>query len=136
LKLLLSLLFLAGMATCLAQHSAQPDTRFATAMTQASINACASEEAERADTELSRLYSELLSLVGGRREIVVKIKTAQNAWLSWRDAYMDAMYPAKDKQFEYGSVYPTNANLLRAKLTQQQIGAVMDLIKQFRASAQ
>ncbi len=85
---------------------------------------------------MSWLNKQLLELAAGRADVVVKIKTAQNAWLSWRDAYMDAMYPAKDKQFEYGSVYPTNANLLRAKLTQQQIGAVMDLIKQFRASAQ
>ena len=52
-------------------------------------------------------------------EAAAKIKTAQRAWIAYRDAYMGAMYPAKDKQAEYGSIYPMEADLLRAKLTQR-----------------
>jgi hypothetical protein len=37
---------------------------------------------------------------------------------------MEAMYPAEDKQAEYGSVYPMEADLLRAKLTQRQVTAL------------
>ena len=39
----------------------------------------------------------------------------------YRDAYIDAMFPAKDKQVAYGSIFPTEVDLLRFKLTQQQI---------------
>lgn len=52
----------------------------------------------------------------------MKIKAAGEAWLAYRDAYMDAMYPAKNKQAEYGSVYPMEADLVRATLTQRQLG--------------
>jgi hypothetical protein len=47
---------------------------------------------------------------------------------------MEAMYPAPDKQSEYGSIYPTEADLLRAELTMQQIKALKDLLKQYRDS--
>ena len=119
-----------------AQNSAQLDTCLATAITQSSINVCAGDESARADAELSGLYKELFALVAGRAEIALKIKAEQKAWFSWRDAYLDAMYPAKDKQFEYGSIYPFQANLARAKLTRQQTGPIRDLIKQFRVPAQ
>jgi len=45
---------------------------------------------------------------------------------------MDAMYPAKDKQSEYGSIYPMEADLLRAKLTQRQVTALKELLQQYR----
>jgi len=48
-----------------------------------------------------------------------RFKAAERAWIAYRDAYMGAMYPAKDKQAEYGSIYPMEADLLRAKLTQR-----------------
>jgi hypothetical protein len=41
------------------------------------------------------------------------------------------MYPAIDKQAEYGSVYPMEVDLLRAKLTLQQVEALKDLLRQF-----
>ena len=35
-----------------------------------------------------------------------KIKAAEIAWLKYRDAEMEAIYPGTDKQYDYGSVYP------------------------------
>jgi hypothetical protein len=49
---------------------------------------------------------------------------------------MDAMYPAKNKQAEYGSIYPMEADLLRAKLTQQQVAALKELQQQYSGAAQ
>lgn len=62
----------------------------------------------------------------------MKIKAAGEAWLAYRDAYMDAMYPAKNKQAEYGSVYPMEADLVRAMLTQRQLGALRELLQHYR----
>ena len=99
--------------------------------TQADLNDCANQEAKRADAALNNVYSQLLSKAAGQPEAVAKIKAAERAWIAYRDAYIDAMYPAKDKQAEYGSIYPMEAGLLVAKLTQQQVAALRDLLHQY-----
>jgi uncharacterized protein YecT (DUF1311 family) len=101
------------------------------AKTQAEMNACASAEAARADKELNRVYGQVLSKAGASSEAGAKVKAAERAWLTYRDAYLDATFPAKDKATEYGSMYPLDAALLRAKLTQQQIIALQDLLKKY-----
>ena len=59
------------------------------------------------------------------------MKAAERAWVAYRDAYIEAMYPAKDEQTEYGSMYPLDVDLLRAKLTQRQTLALRELLKQY-----
>ena len=49
-----------------------------------------------------------------------KLKAAQKAWLAFRDAQLQAMYPAADKQAEYGSVYPTCRCAVLKELTEQR----------------
>jgi len=40
------------------------------------------------------------------------------------------MYPAKDKQAAYGSIFPMEVDLSYAKLTRDQISALRDILKQ------
>jgi len=72
------------------------------ATTQLAMNACANEEAICDDAELDVTYQKLLSAAGeepaGAAE---KIRAAQRAWIAYRDAYIDAMYPAKDKHLRF-----------------------------------
>jgi uncharacterized protein YecT (DUF1311 family) len=91
------------------------------------MNACANEEARRVDAKLNEVFRRLLSRAASQPDVRAKIEAAEKAWVAYRDAYMEAMYPAKDKQAEYGSVYPMEADLLRAKLTQQQVTALENL---------
>jgi len=105
------------------------------AKTQSEMNACASDEAARNDVELNEVYRKLLSQATSQEEAVAKIKAAERAWIAYRDAYMDAMYPAKNKQAEYGSIYPMEADLLRAKLTQRQVTALKELLQQYGGEA-
>jgi uncharacterized protein YecT (DUF1311 family) len=100
------------------------------ANTQHDMNVCANEEAERVDDELNGVYKLLLSKVRGNPVAAAKIRAAQNAWLKYRDAYIDAMYPAKDKQAEYGSIFPMEVDLLAAKLSRQEISALQDLLRE------
>jgi len=95
------------------------------------MNACANEEAVRVDADLNDVYRKLLSKAASRPEALAKIKAAERAWVAYRDAYIDAMYPANDKQAEYGSVYPMEVDLLRAKLTGQQVAALRALLEQY-----
>jgi uncharacterized protein YecT (DUF1311 family) len=95
------------------------------------MSACASDEAARVDSELNQVYHKLLSQAASQPEAAAKIKAAQRAWIAYRDAYMEAMYPAKDKQARYGSIYPMEADLLLAKLTQRQVRALKELLQQY-----
>lgn len=124
------MLFVASLPA-FAQDSAQYRACNEKAKTQTEMSACASNEAARADSELNGVYRKLLSQAASQPEAVAKIKASERAWVSYRDAYMDAMYPAKDKQAEYGSIYPMEADLLRAKLTEQQVAALKDLQAQY-----
>jgi uncharacterized protein YecT (DUF1311 family) len=101
------------------------------AKTQHDLNACASNEATRVDDELNRIYKLLLSKAADDPIATVKIKAAEKAWIAYRDAYLEAMYPAEDKQAEYGSIYPMEAALAEAKITRQQVDALRELLKQY-----
>ena|ERR1035437_3178156 len=123
-------LVLLGSMLCCAQDSALYRACSNQAVSQHEMHVCANEEAKRVDDELNRVYKLLLSKVRGNPVATAKIRAAQKAWVAYRDAYIDAMYPAKDKQAEYGSIFPMEVDLLAAKLTRQQIGALQDILRQ------
>ncbi len=123
----LAFMFIVFSLPAIAQESVQYRNCQKKAKTQHEMHVCASQEAARAEALLKDVYQKLLSKASGQKEALAKIEAAENAWITYRDAYMEAMYPAKDKQSEYGSIYPMNANLLLAKLTQRQIIALKEL---------
>ena len=127
----LAIFLLTASIPGLAQDSPQYFACNKKAKTQPELNACANEEAARVDAELNGVYRKLLSKAAGEPESVAKIKAVERAWIAYRDAYLEAMYPAKDKQAEYGSMYPMEAALLRAKLTRQQVAALKELLQQY-----
>lgn len=132
MKYLALVLFIALNAfPCLAQDSEQYRACSEKTKTQAGMNACANQEATRVDAELNSVYAKLLSKAASETEAAAKIKVAERAWIAYRDAYINAMYPAKDKQAEYGSVYPMEVDLLRAKLTEQHVAALKDLMQHY-----
>jgi len=119
------------LTTCYAQESKPYRSCIATAKVQFELNACANDEAVRVDAELNHLYRKLLSKASSQLEATSKIKACENAWIVYRDSYLDAMFPAADKPAQYGSIYPMELALLRAKLTRQQITALNDLRRQY-----
>lgn len=127
----LAIAFLVISLPALAQESASYKACMGNAKTQTNMNACASDEAARADAELDKAYRRLLAQAGTQVDVVAKVDAAERAWVAYRDAYMDAMYPAKNKRAAYGSSYPMDADLLRAKLTQRQVTALNELSRQY-----
>ena len=113
---------------CFAQDSAEYRACSDKANTQSEMTACASDEAARVDAKLKTTYRALLARVTSQPEALAKIKAAERAWTAYRDAYIEATYPAEDKATEYGSIYPLDVNLLRAKLTRRQIAALEDML--------
>lgn len=104
------------------------------AKSQAELNICASKEATRAEHELHRVYNQLLAKASAQPEAVEKIKSAEQSWLNYRNAYLDAMYPATDKQAAYGTIYPMEASLLRARLTSLHISDLKRMLENYNES--
>ena len=77
------------------------------AMTQGELNDCFCNQYKKADAELNRIYQELLSANTNNQPFVDKLKTAQRAWIAFRDAQLEAIYlETGNPRVKYGSVYP------------------------------
>ena len=76
------------------------------AQTQAQMNDEACREYKKADAELNKMYQQILRENKTDALFVRKLRTAQRAWVTYRDALVESIYPAANPQSEYGSVYP------------------------------
>ncbi|MBI3476990.1 MAG: DUF1311 domain-containing protein [Acidobacteria bacterium] len=99
-----------------------------TAQTESDLTVCASHAYKGADDELNRIYQSLLKNAANDPVALDKIRAAQNAWVVFRDAQLAALYPAEDKQREYGTVFPMCANLALADLTRQRIDTLKHML--------
>jgi uncharacterized protein YecT (DUF1311 family) len=82
-----------------------------------------------ADSELTKVYEEVLGKYKSDPEFIGKLKAAQRAWIQFRDAHLEARFPKEDKRAEYGSVYPVCAGQILAELTEartKQLRAWLD----------
>src|SRR5277367_2920950 len=91
-----------------------------TAMAQSEMNRCADLDARQADADLNRVYQELLSKLKNDDNATKKLRAAQRAWLAFRDAHLQELYPAKDKQVQYGSIYPMCYAQVGAAMTKER----------------
>jgi uncharacterized protein YecT (DUF1311 family) len=128
---LVAVFLLSSALAAVSQNSPQYDSCTEKAKAQPELNACAAQEADRVDARMNGVYKQLLAKAGSDANDVAKIKAAERAWLAYRDAYIEATFPAADKQAEYGSIYLMDVNLLRVKLTQQHIADLEELLKQY-----
>lgn len=118
-------LFLAGcLSIAFAQSGSQKSSITSkdcgAAATQLEMNQCAAAEEKNSEAELNRVYEQLLSRASDplyRK----KVEAAQKAWIAYRDAELEAKYPADDKRGHYGSIYPMCFANDRTDLTRQRI---------------
>jgi len=93
-------------------------------MTQLALDMCAGNELALRNKQMRSVYSEILSHAVGQPATLAKVKAMQQRWFAYAAAYLEALYPAANKRFEYGSMYPMEFALARAELVAQHI---MDL---------
>lgn len=75
--------------------------------TQFELNQDAGNRYKQADDKLNEVYNQVLSAYWDDPEFINKIINAQLAWITFRDAEMEALYPeGKTKPTKYGSVFP------------------------------
>ena len=77
----------------------------AAAQTQGEMTAQACREYKLADTELNRVYQQILRDYKADNAFIKKLKNAQRAWLAYRDAQLAAIYPDLSPG-AYGSAHP------------------------------
>lgn len=80
-----------------------------------SKDACA--QAKQADAALNKTYTQIQKEYAKELPFVRKLRIAQRAWVAYRDAQIEALYPNPDKRTSYGTVYPTCRCAALARLT-------------------
>ena len=100
------------------------------AMTQSDMNRCAGEDASAADAELNRVYQKLLSKIKADDNASKKVRSAQRAWIAFRDAQVEALFPAADKQGEYGSMYPLCHSKVTTAITRERIAQLRRMLEE------
>jgi uncharacterized protein YecT (DUF1311 family) len=75
------------------------------AQTQTQMNEEACSKYKQADAEMNKVYKQVLNEYKSELAFIKKLGVAQRAWVAFRDAHLEAIYPEIDKT-RYGSVYP------------------------------
>ena len=114
------LLVLVLLTSCALTANAQ-DACLAKGLASADVNAYAGNDLAAADRELNAVYQQVLHEHATDKNFVRKLRTAQRAWLVYRDAELAARYPDPNPGTAYGSVYPVCAAGLKARLTHARI---------------
>lgn len=76
---------------------------------------------KQADSELNSTYKQVLAKHSDDKAFLASIKKAQRAWLAFRDAHAASIYPAADKQVEYGSMFSSCNCAALADVTRQRV---------------
>jgi uncharacterized protein YecT (DUF1311 family) len=69
---------------------------------QMELNKQACDEYKKVDAEMNRVYQTVVKDYAGDRTFIASLRKAQLAWISYRDAHLDSLYPGDASQ--YGSV--------------------------------
>jgi uncharacterized protein YecT (DUF1311 family) len=94
------------------------------AQTQMELNEKACVAYKTADAEMNKVYRRILSENRADKLFVQKMRAAQRAWLVFRDAHLEALYPAADKRAAYGTVNPMCQCMELEKLTNERVSVL------------
>lgn len=100
------------------------------ATTQAEMNACAANELAEADRQLNEVYQSVLKKHAGNTAFTQKLRAAQRAWVTFRDAELDSTYAcaAPNPAACWGSLLPQRYASYKAKLTCERTERLRELL--------
>lgn len=105
-----------GVLTC---------ARITSGQTQAEMNRDAIKQHQNADAEMNAAYKRLMGIL--KKEQRAQLKTAQLAWLKFRDAEA----PLLASKVKGGTVYPTIYHMHLAEITVTRTKSLKDAYKLF-----
>lgn len=86
---------------------------------QVEMNQKANKNYEQADKALNDTYQKILTEYKSDIEFIKNLKTAQRAWIQFRDAEMKARYPDREPGY-YGSIQPMCWSMYLKELTEER----------------
>jgi len=101
---------------------------------QLELNACANDNFVKADKELNETYQALIKKEADDPLFVSKLRLAQKAWLTFRDADLDALFACSEADIKicWGSMYPMLYFNRKAELTRERIKHLQRILKEGR----
>ncbi len=92
--------------------------------------ACAYQEFARVDQELNSVYQQLLAKYRDNPLFIEKMKGSQRAWLKFRDAELEAIFPCEESDVRicWGSLYLLEYPLEKKQLTEDRIAQLRYLL--------
>src|SRR5690625_3567196 len=93
---------------------------FVVAQSQAKMNSEAENEVELSEQKLDSFYTAVKKQYEDNPEFIASLKKAQQAWITFRDAHLESVYPGKNKQTKYASVYSSCVSNLLIQLNEQR----------------
>jgi uncharacterized protein YecT (DUF1311 family) len=97
---------------------------FGFGQTQYELNEAENQKYLKADKELNEVYGKILKEYKNDSAFLSKLKIAQNLWIKFRDAEMNAIFPEEDERAYYGSVFPMCWSIQITKLTKERTEAL------------
>jgi uncharacterized protein YecT (DUF1311 family) len=88
---------------------------------QGQLNQEADATYRKADQELNRVYQQIFKEYRPITVFLQSLKTAQQRWIQFRDAEMQARFPATNSLVEYGSFFPVCYSNGMEELTKARI---------------
>lgn len=73
-----------------------------------------------ADDEMNKTYRQILREYERKTAFIENLKKAQRAWIGFRDAHLESVYPDPNKLAAYGSVNPMCQCITLTELTNQR----------------
>lgn len=127
-RVVLAVVLLSSAVSFAQKHSNEYSKCAEQATTQLQMNACAADELKRADAELNTAYQALLAKRKSDAVAVAKTRDAQRAWVKFRDAHMQEVFPAANPQVAYGSMFGMMYPLEQAAITTQRAHMLQQLL--------
>lgn len=101
---------------------------------QLELNACASDDFNKAEKELNQVYQSLIRKEADDPLFISKLRLAQKAWLAFRDADLDARFACSedDVRICWGSMYTMSFLSRKAELTRERTMQLKQILKNGR----
>jgi len=113
------LVLLSLLVSCPLAAAPQKDC-YDTAKSQGELTECSKADFIKADAQMNQAYEQLRRRYASDQNEIKPITSAQSAWLSFRDAQVEASFP-KSLVNQFGSVFDMCRYIELTRLTKQRI---------------
>lgn len=98
------------------------------AFTQLAMDQCAAQDFTDADAEMNRVYRQVLTKFVAEPDRVSLIRKAERAWIDFRDAEVEALYP-RNEEAAHGTAWRMCRPIELTRLTQEHTKALRLILK-------